>query len=331
MFSVLVIGSNSFSGSHYINLLLEKKIKVIGISRSKEYEKVYLPYKNNINLKLFKFYKRNLNSERDQIAIIKLIKKYNIKYIVNFASQGMVSESFLNPKDWYLTNTLSQINLFEKLKKIKFKKYVHITTPEVYGENSNFLNEKTHFNPSTPYAISRASADYHLRAINKFFNFPVVFTRAANVYGPNQQLYRIIPKTIMKMMLSKKINIHGGGKSIRSFVHIKDVSEGYFKVMKLGKIGHCYHLSSEEFISIKSLIKKIAKILKKDFQKHTIMDKRERLGKDSAYKLSSEKIKKELKWKPKISITNGILDTIKWIKKDFKTLKLKKMEYKHKK
>lgn len=331
MHNVLVIGSNSFSGSHYVNFLLKKKINVVGVSRSKEYESVYLPYKANINLKLFKFYKKNLTKEQDQIEIIKLIKKYNIKYIVNFASQGMVSESFLNPNDWYLTNTLSQINFFEKLKKIKFKKYVHITTPEVYGENSKFLNEQTHFNPSTPYAISRASADYHLKAINKFFNFPVVFTRAANVYGPHQQLYRIIPKTIMSMMLSKKINIHGGGKSIRSFVHIEDISKGYFKVMMHGKIGHCYHLSSKEFISIKSLVKKIAKILKKDFQKHTIMDKHERLGKDSAYKLSSEKIKKELKWEPKISITEGILDTINWIKKDFKKLKLKKMEYKHKK
>jgi len=331
MHKVIVIGSNSFSGSHFVDLLLKKKFRVFGVSRSKEYDSVFLPYKKNKNINLFKFYKKNLVNNQDQKFIINLIKKNKINYVVNFASQGMVSESFLNPNDWYQTNTLSQINFFEKLKKINLIKYVHITTPEVYGENVSLLNEKTYFNPSTPYAISRACADFHLKAICKYYNFPVVFTRAANVYGPNQQLYRIIPKSIIMMLLSKKINIHGGGKSLRSFVHIKDVSDGYFRVMKKGLIGETYHLSGKEFISIKSLVYKIAKLLNKNFYKHTIMDKHERLGKDSSYKLSSKKIYKELGWKAHIKIQDGIIDTINWIKNDFNKLKRKKLEYIHKK
>jgi dTDP-glucose 4,6-dehydratase len=331
MNTVIVIGSNSFSGSHFVDLLLKKNFKVFGVSRSKEYNSVFLPYKNNKNINFFKFYKKNLTNNNDQKFIINLIIKNKISYVVNFASQGMVSESFLNPHDWYRTNTLSQIDFFEQLKKINLKRYVHITTPEVYGENINLLDEKTHFNPSTPYAISRACADFHLKAICKYYNFPVVFTRAANVYGPHQQLYRIIPKSIMMMLLSKKINIHGGGKSVRSFVHIKDVSEGYFRVMKKGVIGGTYHLSTNEFISIKSLVHKIAKLLNKDFDKHTIMDKYERLGKDSAYKLSSKKIYRELGWRPNIKIHDGIMDTINWIKNDFNRLKRKELEYIHKK
>ena len=324
MIKVLVIGSNSFSGSHFINLLLDKKIRVYGISRSKEYEETFLPYKKNKNIKLLRFYKKNLTKKNDIKFISNLVKKNKIGYVVNFASQGMVAESFLNPYDWYLTNTLSQISLFEELKKLKFKKYVHIGTPEVYGENNSILKENNYFNPTTPYAISRVGADFHLKAICKYYNFPFVITRAANVYGPHQQLYRIIPKTIMTILLSKKIKIHGGGKSVRSFVHIKDVSEGYFKVMKNGKIGETYHLSSDEYISIKFLVKRIASLLKVDLKKFAIMEKNERLGKDTAYKLSSKKIFKELKWKSTKSIDYGIKDTIRWIKEDFNKLKKKK-------
>ena len=136
---ILVIGSNSLSGSHFVNLLLKKNFKVIGISRSKEPIKCYLPYKDNEKFYNFKFYRKDLN--KNLTEIIKIISKNKIKYIVNFASQGMVAESWENPKDWYLTNTLSQINFFQELKKKNIKKYLHISTPEVYGSSKKKIYE----------------------------------------------------------------------------------------------------------------------------------------------------------------------------------------------
>ena len=106
--------------------------------------------------------------------------------VVNFAAQGMVAESWLNPTHWYRTNVVAQVALHDALRQKPFlQKYVHVTTPEVYGStDGGWINEHNHFSPSTPYAVSRAACDLHLHSFHEAYDFPVVFTRAANVYGP---------------------------------------------------------------------------------------------------------------------------------------------------
>ena len=204
--SVLVIGSNSFSGSSFINYLLDKNLFVIGISRSEENKNIFLKYKKNKNIKNFKFYKADINKNLN--LIIKLLDKYKPSIIVNYSSQGMVNESWNSPVDWYMTNFLSTVKIVNYLINKKYlKKFINFTTPEVYGDNKKKLNEETFFNPSTPYALSRASADTHMKLMNKHKKFPVIFTRAANVYGPHQQLYRIIPKAIMMSISSSESTV----------------------------------------------------------------------------------------------------------------------------
>lgn len=325
---ILVLGSNSFSGSHFVNLLLQKNFKVIGISRSKEPIKCYLPYKDSKKLYNFKFYRKDIN--KNLAEIIQIISKNKIKYIANFASQGMVAESWENPRDWYLTNTLSQISFFQELSKINIKKYLHISTPEIYGSSKKKIYETNAHNPTTPYAISRSAADKHLFGLNKIFKFPVVFARAGNVYGPGQQLYRIIPKIIISIKKNILIPIHGMGKSKRSFVHINDTSDGYFKILINGKIGQCYHISAKNYLSIKKLAMLICKILKNKHSNFLKFLPEDRPGKDMDYFLSSKKIKKELKWKDTIDLYKGIKDTIKWIDDNYKILSKEPMEYRHK-
>lgn len=181
MNKVLIIGSNSFAGSDFADYLLSKKFKVFGVSRNKEINKEHLRYKNNINLKNFKFFKIDLNLKKDLNKLIKLIKKQKINYIVNFAAQGMVAESWINPEDWYLTNVVSNSILIKELSKLKIKKYLNFSTPEVYGHTSSLMKESNIFAPTTPYAISRSAQDLNLFAHYKTYNFPVVFTRAANI------------------------------------------------------------------------------------------------------------------------------------------------------
>ena len=327
----LVIGSNSFSGANFVNFILNKKIKVIGVSRSKELNKVFLPYKYSSHIKNFKFYKININKHKELKNLIKIIKTNNIKHIINFSSQGMVGESWITPLDWYQTNSFSQIKLFEYLKNLNLKRYMHVTTPEVYGNNRDILYENTPFNPSTPYAISRSTSDFHLKALYKNYKFPVIFSRAANVYGPGQQLYRIIPKLIMSCKKNIKIDIHGGGHSKRSFVYIDDVNDGYYKIFTKGKLGNVYHLSSKKFISIKNLSKKVIKLFNKKEKDILKLEKKDRKGKDYAYFLNSNKIRRELKWKDKIDLDLGLLKTIQWINKNYPVLKKIKLNYKHKK
>ena len=325
---ILVIGSNSFSGSSFINFILNKKYKVVGLSRSNEYDKVFLRYKDNVNIKNFQFYKIDINKQYKKL--FEIINKVKPSFIVNFAAQGMVNESWEKPIDWYHTNFLSQVRLLEFLKNKKYlKKYIHFTTPEVYGNISKWKKECFEFNPSTPYALSRAATDLHLNNLFKTYKFPVIFTRAANVYGEGQQLYRIITKSILSFKLRKRINLHGGGHSVRSFIHIDDVSNAIYKILKNGKLGNTYHISTNKIVSIKNLLNVIAKIMDVDI-KNLVKITDDRLGKDYSYKLNSSKIRKELKWNDAISLNRGIKKTILWVENNIETLKKQPREYTHK-
>lgn len=327
---VAIIGSNSFSGSSFVNYLINKKIKVFGFSRSSEVKRLFASYKrNNNHKKYFQFTKIDLKNSKDIDKIVKILKKNKIKYIVNFASQGMVAESWINPEDWYRTNVVSSSALINKIKKLKIKKYLNFSTPEVYGDTKGLIREHDFFKPSTPYAVSRTAQDLNLKAYLYTFKFPVVFTRAANVYGPHQQLYRIIPKTIIKSLKNETLELHGGGKSVRSFIHINDVSRALFKILfNTTNIGETYHISTKEFVSIKNLVNIIHKKLK---SKTKVINVEERSGKDYGYFLNSSKLTKELNWKPEINLDNGLEDTIKWINQEFNSIKHQELNYIHKK
>lgn len=325
---IIVIGSNSFSGAHFVNHVLKKKNNVLGVSRSKV-EKIFLPYKYNKNIKNFKFKKLDLNKNLDKLK--KIILGFRPNYIVNFASQGMVAESWNSPADWFNTNTTNTINLLNFLKDQKYlKKYIHVSTPEVYGSTTKNIGENDIFRPTTPYAISRAATDMTLKAFYDAYKFPYIITRAANVYGPCQQLYRIIPITILNILSKKKIFLHGGGKSKRSFIHINDVVEATYLLMKNSKVGQTYHISTKNLISINSLVKKICLKLNVRFS-DVVIKAKDRLGKDNVYDLSSNKIKKTFKWKPQIKLDEGIDEMIEWVKKNFKNLKKYPWYYIHKK
>lgn len=328
---ILIIGSNSFAGSNFIDYLLNKNLKVIGVSRSKETNKLLLKYKNNKNHKKnFLFQKINLNKDNDILKLTKIIKAKKVEFVVNFASQGMVAESWLTPWDWYNTNVVSLSKLINNLKNLKLKKFVNFSTPEVYGSTSKKIKENNQFNPSTPYAISRLAQDFNLYAYYKNFKFPVVFTRTANIFGPHQQLYRIVPITIINAINNKRINLHGSGKSIRSFIFMDDVSKILFKILVDKKnIGQTFHISTKKFISIKMLVITILKILNK--KKSLIRNVKERDGKDFGYFLNSSKIEKKYNWKDQTSLENGIKATINWVNNNLHIINKLNLSYKHKK
>lgn len=324
---IVVIGSNSFSGANFTNYALNKGWDVFGFSRSNELHEIFLPYKREAYTGKFCFVKADLNKNLNDIMALINLEKVN--YVVNFAAQSMVAESWDNPEHWFQTNIVSTVNLHNRLRHCDFlEKYVHITTPEVYGNTSNYIRENEPFSPNTPYAVSRAAADMSLRTFFNTYGFPVVFTRSANVYGPGQQLYRIIPKAILSFCLGNIIALHGGGVSRRSFIHINDVSRAIWLVMLKGCIGQTYHISTKEIITIEQLIRKICIEMKVDFDNHVKITF-ERLGKDSAYLLNSDKIREELYWNDEISLQEGIVECIKWVNKNLSVLSSFPVEYVH--
>lgn len=306
---VLVLGSNSFAGSNFIKKLIHLNYNVIGVSRRNEINDVFLGYKNSTKFKKkFSFKKIDINKNLNKLVNLIIQKKPSI--IINFMAQGMVEQSWFSPEDWYNTNLVSQSRLINKIYKFKFiKKYINFSTPEVYGNIKNWQKEKFDFTPTTPYAISRAAFDLHLKEMNKVFKFPIILTRAANIYGPNQQLYRIVPKTIISAMFKKELTLDGGGNSYRSFIFMDDVSDALIHIIKKGKIGESYHISSNKIYSIKQIVKFISKVIG---MKLKIKVGRERLGKDKYYKLNSNKIR-TLGWEDKTNLKKGIILTKDWI------------------
>ena len=172
--------------------------------------------------------------------------------------------------------------------------------------------------------------DVHLKKYYEKFNLPIVFTRTSNVYGPCQQLYRIVPKAILSARSNKKIDLHGGGLSKRSFIYIDDASAATYLISIKGKVGNTYHISTNKIISIRSLTQIISKMTKIKFKK-LVNVSQDRIGKDNTYNLSSSKIRKELNWKPKIKLAEGLIETLQWVDKNINFLKREKLYYIHKK
>lgn len=325
---VAILGSNSFSGAYFCDYMLSLGWEVFGMSRSVEPVEAFLPYKSNQNLNSFRFFQYDINHHLEQV--IDLIRSEKIEFIVNFAAQSMVGQSWEYPEHWFMTNTVSTIKLHNELRKLDIlEKYVHISTPEVYGNCEGLIQEHTDYKPSTPYAVSRAAADMSLMTFVNAYDFPVVLTRAANVFGSCQQLYRIVPKAVMSFLLNEKLPLHGGGVSVRSFIHMQDVCDGTYRVMMHGKPGDIFHFSTTHNISIRDLVEMVAQKMEINFEEHVEIVG-DRLGKDSAYLLDSSKAIKELAWEPKISLEDGLDQTIIWARENFELLKSQPMNYIHK-
>jgi len=330
MKKIIILGANSFAGTSFVKFLLKKKYKVYSSSRSNEKKEPFNIYKKNINKQNYKFKKIDINKKKDLNDLNNIIIKDKIKLIVDFSSQSMVAQSWDQPEDWVRTNCLGKLNLISMLCKIKNVKYIRISTPEVYGNNTNKIKENDKILPSTPYAITQATADFFTFAYTKFKGLNSITLRFANFYGPGQQLFRIIPKTIISILKGKKLNIHGDGTSKRSFIFPDDFCESILLAIKKGKKNEVYNISPKREISIINLVKTICKMMNYEEKKLVVFSK-DRVGKDFRYMMSSEKAKLKLGWKSKISLENGLRKTIDWYVENFKELKKFKSNYIHKK
>lgn len=323
----LVLGSNSFSGATFCGHLAAAGHEVIATSRSPEPHEAFLPYRWRAGA--VRFVQVDIN--RDLEALDALLRAERPSHVVNFAAQSMVGESWRTPEHWMMTNVVSTTVLFERLRRLDWlERYVHVTTPEVYGSTEGWVREDANFNPTTPYAVSRAAGDMQLRIVVAQYGFPAVSTRAANVYGPGQQTYRIIPRTILSAMAGRKLQLHGGGKSIRSFIHMRDVSEATLRIALAGEVGETYHISTERMVSIRELVAMILDRLGKDFDACVELAP-ERPGKDQAYMLDSAKLRSALGWRDTVTLEDGIAECVAWAKR-FRDhlLSMPSWDYEHK-
>ena len=328
---LVVIGSNSFSGASFVSHCLREGWEVLGTSRSPEAHEVFLPYRwqrTPEELPRFRFAQLDLNLHTAEL--LDAIADFKAPRVVNFAAQSMVAESWEHPDHWYQTNVVANVRLHDGLRKMPdLKKYVHVSTPEVYGSCSGDVREDAPFNPSTPYAASRAACDLHLQTFIRQYNFPAVFTRAANVFGPGQQLYRIVPRTLLFLALGQKLQLHGGGHSVRSFIHIDDVSDGTLRAALHGEPGDVFHLSTKRTISIRDLVALMCDQTGMKFEDFAEIVA-DRPGKDSAYLLDAGLARTRFGWQDRVSLEEGIADTKRWIDANLGVLRGQPANYVHK-
>lgn len=325
--NILIIGSSSFSGASLIDFLLNKnKFNLFGTSRRKK-KNIFLPYVFNKNYKKFKNYKIDIVKNQNRLAT--LIKKIKPEIIIDFASICMVNESWKNPETYFNVNSFSKIKLIESLLKKNFlKKYIYISTPEIFGSSKGFINEKhSIFKPQTPYATSKLSFELLLKNYNENYKLPLIIARFSNFFGPGQPLHRLIPKLIACIDNKIKFPLQGDGKSKRNFIYSYDFSNAIYKIISQGRIGETYHFSGNTFYSVKEIIKTICNL---KFYKYNRLVKRtkSRIGQDFIYKLGTSRTKKLLNWKPMYSLKRSLQEIINYHNKYIKVMSKEDLIYK---
>lgn len=323
---IAVLGSTSFSGSDFIDLVLEDPaVRVLGISRSPEDEPVLLKHLRHCD---GRYVFRQLHLVREAEAAIAALADFKPHYVVNFAALGEVPSSFKHPVEYFDTNATGLVRIATALKDMgTLTRFVQISTPEVYGTCLEPAREDRPLNPSSPYAASKAAADLYLSVLHKTFGFPVTWVRACNVYGAYQQLYRVIPRTIIRYKQGTKLRLDGGGRSIRSFLHIRDVSRGERLIMTKGRVGEVYHLGTEAGVSVRSIVESICRLLGCQFDALVEIGP-DRLSQDAAYLVNSSKVREDLGWQPTIDFDLGLLEVIDWVERHWAVIRGLPHEYK---
>jgi dTDP-glucose 4,6-dehydratase len=274
-------------------------------------------FKNITNsIKNYKFYKQDINNQN---FVKKILEKYNPSLIFNVAAETHVDRSIDSPKQFIDSNIYGVFNLLEAIKKYKKKiKLIHVSTDEVYGDikRNKKSKETDSYNPSSPYAASKASGDLLIKSYIRTYKIPAIITNCCNNYGPNQYPEKLIPTIIYKIINKKPIPIYGNGKNIREWIHVEDHCNALIKISKKGVLGENYNIGSSIELNNVDITKKIISSFKEiDINlanKAKFIFVKDRPGHDQRYSLNSSKIKNNLKWSCKYNFDEGIKKTIVW-------------------
>lgn len=309
---ICVAGGAGFIGSNFIHYMINKyrDIQIVCIDA--------LTYAGNLeNLEIvrentnFKFYRGNI---LDNIFLDKVFSKEDFDVVINFAAESHVDRSIKNGKIFLETNVIGTKNLMDMSLKYNLKRYHQISTDEVYGDlevnDAKSFSEEDILKPSSPYSVSKASADMLVMSYFRTFNLPVTISRCSSNYGPYQYPEKFIPVIITKAIKNEKIPVYGKGENIRDWIHVYDHSISIDKIIREGRIGEIYNVSSRNEIKNLDLAKKILDILDKDYSLITFVE--DRLGHDIKYSVNNEKIRNELSFECSVEFSKGLENTVNW-------------------
>ena len=323
MKKIVVTGGLGFIGSNLIDLLLKKNFYVINLDKI-TYSSNFYNTKEYIKNKNYKFIKCDINNKK----INKIFFKYKPSCIFNLAAETHVDRSIDDAKSFIKSNIVGVYNLLESFKDFSNKnksKLIHISTDEVYGDIlKGRSNEKYPYKPSSPYAASKAASDHLVNSYIRTYKIPAIVTNCSNNYGPKQHPEKLIPKLIYNILNNKSLPIYGKGANSREWIYVKDHCEALVKVYQKGKVGEFYNIGSNKNLNNLEVCKTLLNISKNktNLGKNVkISFVKDRPGHDIRYALNSDKIKKKLKWSPKINFKKGIDLTFKWYLENYRYYK----------
>ena len=259
----------------------------------------------------YKFVKADLAD-----AQITLREAAHADVVVHFAAESHVDRSISKPRRFLQSNVVGTFNLLEAARHGKVRKFIHISTDEVYGSapsGESFL-ENSPLNPSSPYSASKAAAEMLAIAYHRTYGLPIVILRCTNNFGPRQFPEKLIPKTIIRALQGLRIPVYGSGQQIRDWIHVHDFCKAIDLAMERGVNGNTYNVSAKNEISNSEIVTRILKILGKSSD--LIESVEDRPGHDFRYSLDSSRITNELGWKPEWTLSTALESTVDWYVKN---------------
>lgn len=311
MENVLVTGGAGFIGGNFVQYMVEK------YPQYHIYNLDLLTYAGDLtkhqqieNRENYSFIHIDI---ADRQAVGELFEQVDFTYVVHFAAESHVDRSITDPEVFIRTNVLGTQVLLDAVKSAEVRKFVHVSTDEVYGELSfdptTFFTEETPIQPNSPYSASKASSDLLVRAYHETYGLPVNITRCSNNYGPYHFPEKLIPLTISRVLNDRKVPVYGDGKNVRDWLHVLDHCSAIDLVMHSGAVGEVYNIGGHNEMTNLEVVRTIIRALGKTDELIEFVE--DRLGHDKRYAIDPTKIE-ELGWRPVYDFETGIAQTVDW-------------------
>jgi len=311
MLKILVTGGAGFIGSNFIRYWLKNNPDDYIINLDK------LTYAGNLDNLIDISENSNYKFIEGDICDFDLVNKIisGVDLIVHFAAESHVDRSIKNSADFIKTNIEGTRILLEAAKNNGNIRFHHVSTDEVFGSleiNSPKFNEKTPYDPRSPYSASKAASDHLVRAYFHTHGLPITISNCSNNYGPYQFPEKLIPLFVTNLIEEKKVPVYGSGQNVRDWIHVDDHNRGVEMIIKKGVIGETYCLGGDSEVKNIDITKNILELMGQGEEKIEYVA--DRLGHDLRYAIDFSKAKKELGWSPQVNFLDGLKTTIDWYK-----------------